>query len=255
MKVVILAGGFGTRLSEMTDLIPKPMVRIGGHPILWHIMQIYAHHGFNDFVIALGYKSELVKEYFLNYYSVNSDFTVNLNDGSMEYHHSKKVNWKVTLIDTGLETMTGGRVRKLKEYIGNSPFLLTYGDGVADVNIKELVDFHQSHGKMVTITSVHPAARFGEMEMVNGQVLSFKEKPQTGSGWINGGFMVLETEFLDLIEGDQTILEREPLEAAAERNELMAYQHEGFWQCMDTIRDRSLLEELWKDKKAPWKIW
>lgn len=255
MKVVILAGGFGTRLSEKTDLIPKPMVSIGGHPILWHIMNIYAKHGYNEFIIALGYKSDVVKDFFLNYYTLNSDFTVNLKDGAIDYHHSPKVDWKVTLVDTGLDTMTGGRILKLKDYIGGSPFLLTYGDGVADVNIPELVKFHQEHGKLVTITSVHPVARFGEMQMSDNQVSSFKEKPQTGSGWINGGFFVIQPEFIDRIEDHLTVLEKEPLESVARDNQLMAYRHEGFWQCMDTIRDCAFLDDLWKTNKAPWKIW
>lgn len=256
MKVVILAGGFGTRLSEMTDLIPKPMAPIGGYPILWHIMNIYSAYGFNEFIIALGYKSGVVKDYFLNYYNLNSDFTVDIENGTIEYHQSEKRNWKVTLVDTGLNTMTGGRLQKLKEYIGNSRFLLTYGDGVSDIDISKLLKFHENHGKMVTISSVRPSARFGELEILdNNEVISFKEKPQTNMGWINGGFFVFEPEFIDLIKDEETVLEKEPLETASKLNQLVAYKHQGFWQCMDTIRDRMYLEELWNNNKSPWKVW
>lgn len=256
MKTIILAGGFGTRLSEYTDIRPKPMVDIGGQPILWHIMNSYAHYGYKDFVIALGYKAEVIKEYFLNYYSLKSDFTVDLANGEAEYLRKKAVDWKVTLIDTGLNTMTGGRVKRVKEYIGNETFMLTYGDGVADVSINKLVEFHKNHGKMATITGVHPAARFGELNISTDQdVLSFKEKPQTTEGWINGGFFVLEPEFFDLIDGDYTVLEEEPLERAAEAGQLKAYIHDGFWQCMDTMRDKNVLENLWQSGQAPWKVW
>lgn len=256
MKTIILAGGFGTRLSEYTDIRPKPMVEIGGQPILWHILNIYARYGFNDFVIALGYKGEVIKDYFLNYYPLKSDFTIDLSNGRANYLHKKSVNWKVALVDTGLDSMTGGRVKRLKEYIGNETFMLTYGDGVANIDIRKLVEFHKAHGKMATITAVHPAARFGELLISKDQdVLSFKEKPQTTQGWINGGFFVLEPEFLDLIEGDHTVLEVEPLERAAEAGELKAYLHDGFWQCMDTLRDKNILEELWQIQKAPWKVW
>jgi len=253
MNVVILAGGFGTRLAEMTDMIPKPMVPVGGHPMLWHVMNIFAAHGHKDFVLALGYKADVIKEYFLNYYSLNADFTVDLSNGSVTHHHASHVDWKVTLVDTGLSTMTGGRVRRLKSYLGNEPFLMTYGDGVADVNIEKLADFHRSHGKLVTVTAVHPGARFGELEVKGDRVVSFQEKPQISQGWINGGYFVIEPEFFDLIAGDATILEREPLEQAAKMGELMAYRHDGFWQCMDTKRDRDLLENLWQSGKAPWR--
>lgn len=256
MKTIILAGGFGTRLSEYTDIKPKPMVEIGGQPILWHILNIYARYGFNDFIIALGYKGEVIKDYFLNYYSLKSDFTIDLSNGKANYLKEKKINWKIALVDTGLNSMTGGRVKRLKEYIGDETFMLTYGDGVANIDLKKLVEFHKSHGKMATITAVHPAARFGELLISKYQdVLSFKEKPQTSQGWINGGFFVLEPGFLDLIEGDNTVLEEEPLERAAAAGELKAYLHDGFWQCMDTLRDKNILEELWQTKKAPWKVW
>jgi len=253
MKVVILAGGFGTRLSEYTESIPKPMVSIGGKPILWHIMNTYASFGHKDFYIALGYKAEVIKEYFLNYRTLNSDFTVNLSNGNLVAHQQDPVDWRVTLVDTGLDSMTGGRVKRMKDFIGDEPFLLTYGDGVADIDIDALVRFHRSHGKMATVSAVHPGARFGELDLKNHVVTSFKEKPQTTQGWINGGYFVLEPAFFDLIKGDDTILEKEPLEQIAQMGELMSYQHEGFWQCMDTKRDRDALEELWQSNQAPWK--
>jgi glucose-1-phosphate cytidylyltransferase len=253
MKVVILAGGFGTRLSEYTETIPKPMVSIGGRPILWHIMKTYAKYNHTEFFLALGYKAEIIKEYFLHYRSLNSDFTVDLSNGKIESHQSEELDWKVTLVHTGLESMTGGRVKRMHPFIGNEPFLLTYGDGVADIDINALIEFHKSHGKMVTVSAVHPGARFGELDMDHGRVASFKEKPQTGQGWINGGYFVIQPEFFDLIEGDSTILERSPLEKVAAMGELMAFQHDGFWQCMDTKRDRDTLEELWQSGKAPWR--
>lgn len=253
MKVVILAGGFGTRLSEMTDIIPKPMVSIGGRPILTHIMDIYSHYGYNEFILALGYKANKVKEYFLNFHYVNSDFTVDLSNGEINLHDVNKSKIKVTLVDTGLNTMTGGRLKRLKPFIGEETFMMTYGDGLCDLNIKDLVDFHLKNKKMVTVTSVHPGARFGEMVIDDGIVKSFKEKPQTGTGWINGGYFVMESAFLDLIDSDETILEKEPLETVSKLNQLCAFQHSGFWQCMDTIRDRNVLEELWNSNQAPWK--
>jgi len=256
MKTIILAGGFGTRIAEYTDVRPKPMVEIGGQPILWHLMNIYAHYGYKDFVLALGYKAEIIKEYFLNYYSLKSDFIVDLANGDVNYCHKKEVDWKVTLIDTGLNTMTGGRVKRLKKYIGNETFMLTYGDGLADVDIKKLVEFHRSHGKMATVTAVHPSARFGELSISTRQdVITFKEKPQITQGWINGGFFVLEPGFFDLIEEDSTVLEEYPLEHMAEIGELKAYTHDGFWQCMDTMRDKNVLENLWQSGQAPWKVW
>ena len=254
MKVIILAGGFGTRLSEYTDTIPKPMVTVGGRPILWHIMRSYAHFGHKDFYLALGYKAEVIKEYFLHYRSLNADFTVDLSNGEVEPHQTDNTDWRVTLVHTGLESMTGGRVKRMQSFIGNEPFMLTYGDGVADVDLEALLKFHRSHGKMVTVSAVHPGARFGELEMNGNEVESFQEKPQTGQGWINGGYFIIEPEFFDLIEGDQTILEREPLEKAAAMGELMAYHHDGYWQCMDTKRDRDHLEELWDNGKAPWRV-
>ena len=256
MKVIILAGGFGTRLSEYTETIPKPMVTVGGRPIIWHIMRRYAHYGHNDFFLALGYKAEVIKEYFLHYRSLNADFTVELTNGTVEPHQADDTDWRVTLVHTGLESMTGGRVKRLQSYIGNEPFMLTYGDGLADIDLEALLRFHKSHGKMVTVSAVHPSARFGELETADGgQVISFKEKPQTGLGWINGGYFVIQPEFFELIGGDQTILEQEPLEQVSKMGELMAFHHSGFWQCMDTKRDRDLLEKLWEDKNAPWRRW
>ena len=253
MKVILLAGGFGTRLSEYTETLPKPMVRIGGKPILWHIMKTYAHFGHTNFYIALGYKAEVIKEYFLHYKTMNADFTVDLGEGTVTSHQLDELDWKVTLVDTGLHTMTGGRVRRMKPYIGNETCLLTYGDGLSNVDLNQLITFHKSHGKMITVTAVHPGARFGELEMKEEQVTSFQEKPQTGQGWINGGYFVIEPEFFELIDKDMTILEKKPLERAAQMGELMAFRHKGFWQCMDTKRDRDNLEEFWKTGKTPWK--
>ena len=253
MKVILLAGGFGTRLAEYTDVIPKPMVPIGGKPILWHIMQTYAHFGHKDFYIALGYKAEVVKEYFLNYHTFNADFTVDLASGNISPHQTDPADWKVTLVNTGDESMTGGRVKRLQKFIGNETFMLTYGDGLANIDLEALLKFHRGHGKMITISAVRPAARFGELEIEAQKVKSFKEKPQMQQGWINGGFFIIEPEFFDLIEGDSTLLEREPLEHAAKLGELMAYCHDGFWHCMDTKRDHDLLESIWL-KGAPWVI-
>ena len=254
MKVIILAGGFGTRLSEYTQTIPKPMVAVGGKPILWHIMRSYAHFGHKDFYLALGYKAELIKEYFLHYRSVNSDFTVDLSTGSVEPHQTDDADWRVTLVQTGQDSMTGGRVKRMQSFIGDDPFMLTYGDGLADVDLNALLDFHRSHGKMVTVTAVRPGARFGELMIDSDQVKSFQEKPQMGQGWINGGYFVIQPDFFELIAGDSTILERDPLEEVARMGELMAFRHEGFWQCMDTKRDRDSLEELWQARSAPWKV-
>ncbi len=252
MKVIILAGGLGVRLSEYTESIPKPMVAIGGRPILWHIMSSYARFGHKDFYIALGYKAELVKEYFIKYQILNSDFSIDLGTGELTPKQLDEVDWQVNLVDTGLNSMTGGRVKRMQSFMGNEKCLLTYGDGVSDVDIERLIDFHNAHGKLVTITAVHPRARFGELQMQGNLVTSFKEKPQAQQGWVNGGFFVIEPGFFDLIEGDDTTLERQPLERCAEMGELMAYNHDGFWQCMDTKRDVEYLEELWKTGEAPW---
>lgn len=251
MKVMLLAGGFGTRLSEYTDVVPKPMVPIGGRPILWHIMRTYASFGHKDFFVALGYKAEVIKSYFLNYRSLNADFSVDLASGQVKPHQLDEVDWRVTLVHTGDQSMTGGRIKRLQKFIGNEACMLTYGDGVADIDLDALLDFHRSHGKLVTVSAVRPAARFGELEMDGFQVTSFKEKPQLHEGWINGGYFVVEPAFFDLIAGDETMLEREPLEAAAQMGQLMAYRHEGFWHCMDTKRDHELLETMWA-KGAPW---
>jgi len=254
MKVVLLAGGLGTRLSEYTETIPKPMVTVGGKPILWHIMRTYAHFGHKDFYLALGYKAEYIKEYFLNYRSLNADFTVDLASGTVSPHQIDNTDWRVTLVQTGLDSMTGGRIKRLQSFVRNVPFMLTYGDGVADIDLDKLLAFHRKHGKMVTVTAVHPGARFGEIVIESDQVCSFQEKPQMGKGWINGGYFVIQPEFFDLIKDDSTILEREPLEEAVRMGELMAYRHTGYWQCMDTKRDRDALEELWQLDRARWKV-
>lgn len=252
MKVVILAGGFGTRLAELTGEIPKPMVPIGRKPILWHIMNHYAKFGYEEFILALGYKADIVKNYFLNYSSLNSDFTVSMKTGETEFHNKGKENWKVSLIDTGLNTMTGGRLGRLKEILSGDTFMLTYGDGISNVDIGALINCHKENSKMVTVTTVRPGARFGELEIDDSVVKSFKEKPQTKQGWINGGFFVMEPNFLDFIDSDQTILEKEPLERVAAKGQLNAYKHEGFWQCMDSVRDRNYLQDLWDEGNAPW---
>lgn len=254
MKVVILAGGLGTRLSEYTDSIPKPMVTIGGKPILWHIMETYASFGHNDFYIAAGYKSEVIKEYFLNYKTLNSDFTIDLATGDLTLIQNSSVPWRVTIVDTGASSLTGGRLKRLKTFLEGDNFMLTYGDGLSDVNINQLVDYHLSHGKMVTLTAVRPVARFGDLEMSGDDIIRFSEKTHLREGWINGGFFVIRPDFLDLIEGDLTILEKEPLERAAALGELKAWQHDGFWQCMDTKRDRELLESCFDTGNPPWMI-
>ena len=251
MKTILLAGGLGTRLSEYTEVIPKPMVRVGGKPIIWHIMQRYAKFNHKDFYIALGYKSEILKEYFINYRAINSDFSVDLLSGEISPLQIDNIDWRVTLVDTGNESMTGGRVKRMKTFVENETFMLTYGDGLSDIDLDALLKFHKSHGKMVTMTAVRPTARFGELEIVGDQVSKFEEKPQMHDGWINGGFFVIEPKFFELIEGDLTLLEREPLEKAAAMGELMAYRHQGFWQCMDTKRDHEVLETLWAHG-APW---
>ncbi len=251
MKVIILAGGFGSRLSEFTNVIPKPMVPIGGKPILWHIMNRYSKFGYKDFSVALGYKAEVIKNYFANYRVANSDFTVDLSSGRIEPLNNSVIDWRITLVDTGLHTKTGGRIKQMKNYIDNETFMVTYGDGIADIDLKELLEFHRSHGKLVTMTAVRPSARFGELLLEGNAVKRFEEKPQLGEGWVNGGFFVMEPDFLEFIHDDEIMLEREPLEKAAELGQLMAYRHEGFWQCMDTKRDNELLEEMWANG-APW---
>lgn len=254
MKVVILAGGFGTRLSEYTKLIPKPMTEIGGKPILWHIMNHYAHYGYKDFVIALGYKGQVIKNYFKQYYTLNNDFTIDLSNNHIHYINEHPTDWRVSLVDTGVNTLTGGRIKRLKPVIGNENFMVTYGDAVSDVNIAELVRHFNESGKLAMVTAVHPTARFGEIQIDdNDFVRSFKEKPQVNQGWINGGFFVLSPKVFDYIEGDQTTFEREPLERLAAEGQLKTYRHEGFWQCMDTVRDHELLNRMWNEGNAPWK--
>ncbi len=255
MKVVILAGGYGTRLPEYTNVIPKPMVEIGGTPMLCHIMKIYAHFGFNDFIVALGYKAEVIKSYFVNFNALNRDFTVDLSSGTVKFHDNNPLDWEVTLVDTGLETLTGGRVKRLAPYIGDRRFFLTYGDGVANIDIGKLLEFHKSHGKLVTISVVHPRSRFGSVEIENGQVNAFREKVPTREGWVNGGFFVMEPGVLEYIKGDATMLEMEPFDRIAQDGEMIAYEHEGFWQAMDTRKEVDYLNELWFRGEAPWKVW
>ena len=257
MKVLILAGGMGTRLAEETNIIPKPMVEIGGHPILWHIMKIYSQYGYNDFIILLGYKGYIIKEYFANYFLHRSDVTFDLEKNQMTIHEQHCEPWKVTLIDTGLNTMTGGRVLRAKKYVGNEPFMLTYGDGVSDINIKKLVEYHKTHGKIATMTSVQPEGRFGALvSKPDGEITSFMEKPAGDGAWINAGFFVLEPEVFDYIkEGDATIFERAPLEQLAKDGELYTYKHTSFWKCMDTLRDNQQLQEMWDEGNSPWKGW
>jgi len=255
MKVVILAGGLGTRLSEETIVKPKPMVEIGGKPMLWHIMNIYGAYGFNEFVVALGYKGEVIKEYFLNYYNFQSNLTISLKTGEVSASKNCYRDWTIHLIDTGMNSMTGGRLHRLKEKLKGETFMLTYGDGVVDVDIRKLLKFHKSHGKIATVTAVRPSARFGGMKFHGDRVSEFTEKPQRGEGWINGGFFVFEPGVFDYLHGDDTVLEGEPLENIAKDGELMAFKHEGFWQCMDTVRDKKLLEDLWIKDNAPWKKW
>lgn len=256
MKVVILAGGLGTRLSEETVVRPKPMVEIGGRPILWHIMKIYSHYGFNDFVICLGFKGYMIKEYFSNYFLHMSDVTFDMRNNSMEVHQQHAEPWKVTLVDTGMDSMTGGRLKRVAPYLENEAFMLTYGDGVANVDIGDLVRYHRSHGKPATVTSTQPSGRFGALNMgEDGTIYSFQEKPAGDGSWINGGFFVLEPAVIDRIAGDGTVFEKEPLEGLASDGQLMAYRHGGFWQPMDTLRDKQHLEALWNGGQAPWKVW
>jgi len=255
MKTVLLAGGLGTRIGEETHNKPKPMVEIGGWPIIWHIMNLYAHYGHNEFVVALGYRGSVIKDFFLNYHHLNSNLRIDLSNGDVQTTEKFLRDWIIHLIDTGTNSMTGGRIGRLRDQLRDETFMLTYGDGVCNLDIEDLVQFHRSHGKLATVTTVRPVARFGGIELDSDQVVEFKEKPHTGEGWINGGYFVCEPGFLDYIDGDDCILEREPLEKLAAQGELMAYRHSGFWQCMDTMRDRQLLEELWSGDAAPWKVW
>lgn len=257
MKVVILAGGFGTRISEESHLIPKPMIEVGEKPILWHIMKYYSHFGYNEFIICCGYKQYIIKEFFADYYLHTSDVTFDFTaENKMIVHNNSSEPWKVTIVDTGLNTMTGGRVKRVQRYIDNEPFLLTYGDGVANVDIKALVKFHEAHGKIATITAIQPGGRFGMLDIdENESINSFREKSVEDGGWINGGFMVLNPEIMNYIDGDDCIFERYPLETIASEGQLKAYKHEGFWQCMDTLRDKQLLEKKWNNGNAPWKVW
>jgi glucose-1-phosphate cytidylyltransferase len=256
MKAVILAGGLGTRISEETHLKPKPMVEIGGRPILWHILKIYSHYGVNEFVICCGYKGYVIKEYFANYFLHMTDVTFHMKLNTMEVHHQKAEPWQVTLVDTGEASMTGGRLRRVREYIGDETFCFTYGDGVADVDIGALINFHRQHGRQATLTAVQPPGRYGALQLeADDTVHGFREKPEGDGGWINGGFFVLEPEVIDRIEGDGTTWEQEPLKSLARDGQLSAYHHKGFWQPMDTLRDRVHLEELWTAGKAPWKVW
>jgi glucose-1-phosphate cytidylyltransferase len=256
MKVAILAGGYGSRLAEETEIRPKPLVEIGGYPILWHIMKIYAHYGYKDFVIALGYKGEMIKKYIVEAASLSGDLTVNFHTGEVDNRYARpRPDWNVELIDTGLNTLTGGRIKRLAPIIGNEPFMLTWGDGVADIDISALVKFHQAHGKLATVTAVHPPARYGSLDLDGDQVTAFAEKPQLQAGWINGAFFMLEPEIFDYIPGDQTQWEKGPLERLAAEGQLMAYKHTSFWQCMDTLREKHILEKLWSKENPPWKFW
>lgn len=257
MKVVLLAGGLGTRLSEETDIKPKPMVEIGGRPILWHIMKIYSTFGFNEFVICCGYKGYVIKEYFANYFLHQADVTIDLKENSLEVHQSQAEPWKITLVDTGLNTMTGGRIKRIQQYVNNETFMLTYGDGVSNVNIAELVSFHKRNGKLATLTAVQPSGKFGSLAIGNNEIVnSFMEKPKGDGSWINGGFFVLEPKIFDFItDGDFTIWERAPLENIASQNQLVAYKHDGFWRPMDTLRDKIDLENMWNTSNCEWKLW
>lgn len=254
MKVAILAGGYGSRLAEETEVKPKPMIEIGGRPILWHIMKHYSHFGHNDFVIALGYKGEIIKKYVLDYSTLNSNLTVHLRTGEVTVNGGKKPDWRIDLVDTGISTNTGGRIKRLASYL-DSTFMLTWGDGVSDVNLDKLLAFHKSHGKLATLTAVRPPARYGHMVFEEDQIVNFVEKPQIGEGWINGAFFVLEPEVFEYIDGDDTQWEKEPLENLARDGQLMAYKHTSFWQCMDTLREKYILEKLWQSNNVPWKLW
>ncbi len=257
MKVLLLAGGFGTRLSEETDIRPKPMVEIGGKPILWHIMKMYSQYGFNDFVILLGYKGYYIKEYFANYFLHQSNVTIDLKNNNMEIHNNSSEPWKVTLLDTGLNSMTGGRIKRAQDFVGDEPFMLTYGDGVSDINIEKLVEFHKSHGKLMTMTSAQPDGRFGALNISeNDQVLEFKEKPKGDGSWINAGFFVCESKVFEYIkDGDMTVFEQAPLKNLAKDGEIFTFKHDGFWMPMDTLRDKIKLNDMWNEDCAPWNTW
>jgi glucose-1-phosphate cytidylyltransferase len=253
MKVVILAGGRGTRISE--EQRPKPMVEIGGKPILWHVMSIYAAHGYKEFLVACGYKGEMIKEYFHNIFIHSNDYVIDLKDGSLKVLNTSRTDWRIGVIDTGLDTQTGGRVKRLRSWIGDEPFMVTYGDGVGAIDVGALVEFHRAHGRLATVTAVRPPARFGGLTLDGDLVREFSEKPQTGEGWINGGFFVFEPGVFDYLDGDESVLEREPLERLAEDRQLMAYRHDAFWQPMDTLREKQLLDQLWASGRAPWNVW
>jgi glucose-1-phosphate cytidylyltransferase len=257
MKAVILAGGLGTRLSEETEMRPKPMVEIGGKPILWHIMKIYSSYGFNEFIICLGYKGNMIREYFANYFLYQSDVTINLSDNSIDVHNCKAEPWKITLVDTGLNTQTGGRIKRIKNYIDGKPFFITYGDGVSDVNIEKLLKFHKKNKKLLTMTAVQPEGRFGSLDIDQNTdaIIKFLEKPKGDNAWINGGFFIAQPEIIDYIKNDMTVFEREPLEKLAKESNLIAYKHKGMWKCMDTQRDKSQLNQMWETGNAEWKVW
>ncbi len=256
MKAIILAGGFGSRLAEETIVRPKPMVEVGGKPILWHIMNIYSAQGVKEFIIALGYKAEIIKEYFLNFYAINNDLSIDLATGKSTIHDGNQPQWKVHLVDTGLHTKTGGRLKRLQNWLGeNETFMFTYGDGVADLDIGALLRYHNSHGKLATVTTVRSPARFGRIAFQKDQVTEFYEKPQASEGWINGGYFVLNRKAIDYIEGDESVWEREPIERLARDGQLMGYRHDGFWSCMDTLKEKNILEALWDSGNAPWKVW
>lgn len=255
MKVALLAGGLGSRLAEETELKPKPMVEIGGKPILWHIMKCYAHYGFNEFFIALGYKGEMIKRYFLDYYSLNGSMTINLSSGTVATHEKECEDWTVHLVDTGLQTNTGGRIKRLEQWLSDETFMATYGDGVSDINLSHVLQFHRSHGRIATVGAVRPPARFGGLVFDGDLVSDFTEKPQIGEGWINGGFLVFEPQVFDYLSGDNSSLEADAMERLARDKQLVAYRHDRFWQCMDTMRDMRLLQSLWGSGNAPWKVW